>query len=86
MRMTIFHYHYLEISIQKVRWDLSINSNSTETLLTTLVIKDLNNSSTDSTFLLLTNEFGDTVMNVQVFDELVFSSKTQSFTLAFLQK
>ena len=55
-------------------WDLSINSNLTATLLTTLVIKDLNNSSTDSTFLLLTNEFGDTVMNVRVLDELVFSS------------
>ena len=46
-------------------WDLLINSNSTETLLTTLVIKDLNNSSTDSTFLLLINEFEDTVMNIQ---------------------
>ena len=33
-------------------WDLLINSNSTETLLTTLVIKDLNNSSSDSTFLI----------------------------------
>ena len=55
-------------------WDLFINSNLTETLLTTLVIKDLNNSSTDSSFLLLINEFGDTVMNVRVLDELVFSS------------
>ena len=34
-------------------WDLIINSNSTETLLTTLVVKDLNISALDSTFLFL---------------------------------
>ena len=55
-------------------WGLLINANSTETLLTTLVIKDVNNSSTDSTFLFLINEFGDTAMNVRVLDEFVFSS------------
>ena len=67
-------------------WDLFINSNSTETLLTTLVIKDLNNSSTDSTFLLLTNEFGDTVMNVKYLMNWFLVVMTQSFTLALLQK
>ena len=55
-------------------WDLLINANTTETLLTTLVIKDLNNSASDSTFFFLINEFGDTVMNVLVLDELAFSS------------
>ena len=55
-------------------WDLIINSNSTETLLTTLVVKDLNISALDSTFLFLINEFEDTVMNVPIFDEIVFSS------------
>ena len=42
--------------------------------LTTLVIKDLNNSSVDSTFLILINEFEDTLMNIQIFDEIVYSS------------
>ena len=55
-------------------WGLLINANSTETLLTTLVIKDVNISSTDSTFLFLINEFGDTAMYVRVLDEFVFSS------------
>ena len=55
-------------------WDLTINANSTETLLTTLVVKDLNISASDSTFLFLINEFGDTVMNVPIFAEIVFSS------------
>ncbi len=59
---------------ERGEWDLFISANLTETLLTTLVIKDLNNSSSDSTFLFLINEFGDTAMHVNVFDELVFSS------------
>lgn len=52
-------------------WDLLINSNTTETFLTTLIIKDLNNTSSDSTFLFLINEFEDTVMNNRIFDELI---------------
>ena len=55
-------------------WDLTINANSIETLLTTLVVKDLNILASDSTFLFLINEFEDTVMNVPIFDEIVFSS------------
>ena len=56
------------------KWDLLVNTNSSEVLLTTLVIKDLNNSSTDSTFLILINDFEDTLMNIQIFDEIVYSS------------
>lgn len=55
-------------------WNLLINANSAETLLTTLAIKDLNISSIDSTYLFLINAFGDTVMNMRIFDELVVSS------------
>ena len=55
-------------------WELLINTNLSEALLTTLVIKDLNNSSTDSTFLILINEFEDTLMNILIFDEIVYSS------------
>ena len=56
------------------RWKLLINTNSSDVLLTTLVIKDLNNSSVDSTFLILINEFEDTLMNIQIFNEIVYSS------------
>ena len=55
-------------------WELLINTNLSEALLTTLVIKDLNNSYTDSTFLILINEFEDTLMNILIFDEIVYSS------------
>ena len=68
--LSIFGDKYTE----KLEWDLSFNSNSTASLLTTLVTKDFNNSSTDSTFLLLMNELGDTILNALIMDEVIFTS------------
>ena len=68
--LSIFGDKYTE----KLEWDLSFNSNSTASLLTTLVTKDVNNSSTDSTFLLLMNELGDTVLNAFIVNEIIFTS------------
>ena len=68
--LSIFGNKYTE----KLEWNLSFNSNSTASLLTTLVTKDVNNSSTDSTFLLLMNELGDTVLNVFIMNEITFTS------------
>ena len=68
--LSIFGDKYTE----KLEWDLSFNSNSTASLLTTLVTKDVNNSSTESTFLLLMNELGDTVLNAFIMNEIIFTS------------
>ena len=68
--LSIFGDKYTE----KVEWDLLFNSNSTASLLTTLVTKDVNNSTTDSTSLLLINELGDTVLNALIMNEIVFTS------------
>ena len=68
--LSIFGDKYAE----KLEWNLSFNSNSTASLLTTLVTKDVNNSSTDSTFLLLMNELGDTVLNAFIINEITFTS------------
>ena len=68
--LSIFGDKYTE----KLEWDLSFNSNSTASLLTTLVTKEVNNSSTDSTFLLLMNELGDTVLNAFIVNEIIFTS------------
>ena len=68
--LSIFGDKYAE----KLEWNLSFNSNSTASLLTTLVTKDVNNSSTDSTFLLLMNELGDTVLNAFIMNEITFTS------------
>ncbi|MFL3007487.1 MAG: hypothetical protein ACJZ10_05760 [Candidatus Neomarinimicrobiota bacterium] len=68
--LSIFGDKYTE----KVEWDLLFNSNSTASLLTTLVTKDVSNSTTDSTSLLLINELGDTVLNALILNEIVFTS------------
>ena len=68
--LSIFGDKYTE----KLEWNLSFNSNSTASLLTTLVTKDVNNASTDSTFLLLMNELGDTILNAFIMNEIIFTS------------
>jgi len=68
--LSIFGDKYTE----KLEWDLSFNSNSTSSLLTTLVTKDVNNSLTDSTFLFLMNELGDTILNAFIMNEVIFTS------------
>ena len=68
--LSIFGDKYTE----KVEWDLLFNSNSTASLLTTLVTKDVSNSTTDSTSLLLINDLGDTVLNALILNEIVFTS------------
>ena len=42
-------------------WELSLTSASTDTILTTLVLADLNISNTDSSFLFMMNDSGDTI-------------------------
>ena len=59
---------------QKLEWNLLFNSNSTGSLLTTLVTKDVNSASSDSTFLLLINELGDTSLKALLMNEIVFTS------------
>lgn len=59
---------------EKIEWNLLFNANSTASLLTTLVTKDVNTSSTDSTSLLLMNELGDTVLNAFIWNEIIFTS------------
>ncbi|OUX32066.1 MAG: hypothetical protein CBE24_03950 [bacterium TMED264] len=68
--LSIFGDKYTE----KIEWNLLFSSNPTASLLTTLITKDVNTSSTDSTFLLLMNELGDTVMNAFIGSEIIFTS------------
>ncbi len=59
---------------EKLEWNLLFSSNSTSSLLTTLVTKNVNNSLSDSTSLILMNDSGDTLFNALILDEIVFTS------------
>ena len=59
---------------EKKEWDLLMNPDSSKSLLTTIVIKDINISSSDSTLLYLINNLGDTVLNAYINSEIIFTS------------
>ena len=55
-------------------WELSLISGSTDTILTTLVLADLNISNTDSSILFMMNDSGDTVFQPILLGNIVWSS------------
>jgi len=55
-------------------WELSLITDSTDTILTTLVLADLNISNTDSSILFMMNDSGDTVFQPILLGNIVWSS------------
>ena len=59
---------------EEKEWELSLTSDSTDTILTTLVLADLNISNTDSSMLFMMNDSGDTVFQWILLENDVWSS------------
>jgi hypothetical protein len=59
---------------EEKEWELSLTSDSTDTILTTLVLADLNISNTDSSILVMMNDSGDTVFQPILLGNVVWSS------------
>ena len=59
---------------EEKQWELSLTSDSTDTILTTLVLADLNISNTDSSMLFMMNDSGDTVFQPILLENFVWSS------------
>ena len=56
-------------------WELELTTVDTDIILSTLVIKDLNINSSDSSFLYLMRESGDTLFAAGLFSEMVWTSQ-----------
>ena len=56
-------------------WDIALTTVDTDVILSTLIIKDLTINSSDSSFLYLLRESGDTIFTVGLFSELVWTSQ-----------
>ena len=56
-------------------WDIALTTVDTDIILSTLVIKDLTINSSDSSYLYLMRESGDTIFTVGLFSELVWTSQ-----------
>ena len=59
---------------EEKQWELSLTTDSTDTILTTLVLADLNISNTDSSILFMMNDSGDTVFQPILLGNVVWSS------------
>ena len=56
-------------------WDIELMTVDTDIILSTLVIKDLTINSSDSSYLFLMRESGDTIFTAGMFSELVWTSQ-----------
>ena len=56
-------------------WDIALTTVDTDIILSTLVIKDLTINSSDSSYLYLLMESGDTIFTAGLFSELVWTSQ-----------
>ena len=59
---------------EEKEWELSLTSDSTDTILTTLVLADLSISNTDSSILFMMNDSGDTIFQPILLGNVVWSS------------
>ena len=59
---------------EEKEWELSLITDSTDTILTTLVLADINISNTDSSILFMMNDSGDTVFQPILLGNIVWSS------------
>ena len=59
---------------EEKEWELSLTSDSTDTILTTLVLANLNLSNTDSSILFMMNDSGDTIFQPILLGNIVWSS------------
>ena len=56
-------------------WDIALTTVDTDIILSTVVIKDLTINSSDSSYLNLMRESGDTIFTAGMFSELVWTSQ-----------
>tara|TARA_B100001173_G_C15923297_1_gene519527 strand:- start:29 stop:466 length:438 start_codon:yes stop_codon:yes gene_type:complete len=56
-------------------WNLEIDVDIEDEILTTLIIKDISIRSSDSSYIYLVDDQGDTMLDVGLFNDLVFTSQ-----------
>ena len=60
---------------EETKWDLSLSTTDLDKILTTLIVKDLSIGASDSSYLFLVDEEGDTILSAGIFSELIFTSE-----------
>ena len=60
---------------EETKWDLSLSTTDLDKILTTMIVKDLSIRASDSSYLFLVDEEGDTILSAGLFSELIFTSE-----------
>lgn len=58
-------------------WDITLITDSSDTILTTLVLADMNISSQDSSYLFMMNDSGDTIFRPILVSDVVWSAEIE---------
>ena len=71
---------------EETKWDLSLSTTDLDKILTTLIVKDLSIGASDSSYLFLVDEEGDTILSAGLFSELIFTSEDSISVIGIPEK
>ena len=71
---------------EETKWDLSLSTTDLDKILTTLIVKDLSIGASDSSYLFLGDEEGDTSLSAGLFSELIFTSEDSISVIGIPEK
>ena len=71
---------------EETKWDLSLSTTDSDKILTTMIVKDLSVGASDSSYLYIVDEEGDTILSAGLFSELIFTSKDSISVIGIPEK
>ncbi len=71
---------------EETKWDLSLSTTDLDRILTTMIVKDLSIGASDSSYLFLVDEEGDTILSAGLFSELIFTSEDSILVFGIPEK
>ena len=71
---------------EETKWDLSLSTTDLDKILTTMIVKDLSIGASDSSYLFLVDEEGDTILSAGIFSELIFASEDSISVIGIPEK
>ena len=71
---------------EETKWDLSLSTTDLDKILTTMIVKDLSIGASDSSYLFLVDEEGDTILSAGIFSELIFTSEDSVSVIGIPEK
>ena len=71
---------------EETKWDLSLSTTDLDKILTTMIVKDLSIGASDSSYLFLVDQEGDTILSAGLFSELIFTSEDSISVIGIPEK